>query len=466
MRRAPIRSILSALFLFVMSGCAHIAADGGRFARLDAALETQARELALPGVSAALMMRGELAWTGTRGWANIEARTPVTPETPFNIASLTKPMTAVMLMQLVERGHLSLSTPMQRYDPSYTDARVTVGHVLSMASQGDPPGQAFRYDGSIFGRLGGVLTAATGETLAQAFSTRLIEPLGLSQTSPGAVAADERGLAAERVAHYQSVNRRLAVPYNMYGGVEPVATIPPDPQPDASANVVSTASDYARFADAVMRGRLLSRPTLDAMWTLPMTSRGERLRYAYGWFVEEYRGHRVIYHYGYYPNAYSALTLIVPERELVFVALANGHGLNAGNGIGPIEGHVLACAVLREFVDAALPCVQASAANAARWRAETPGAPPEIASDPARLPLYAGVYDLFGGEASVVLDGGRLWWQSPAGRYVLTQIGPDRFVMKADNRIMAFVLDERGNVARIDVSYPGNPNSWALPRIR
>jgi hypothetical protein len=38
--------------------------------------------------------------------------------------------------------------------------------------------------------------------------------------------------------------------------------------------------------------------------------------------------------------------------------------------------------------------------------------------------------------------------------------------MKADNRIMAFVLDERGNVARIDVSYPGNRNTWALPRIR
>jgi len=312
MRRTPIRSILSAFFLFVLSGCTHIAADDERCARLDATLETQARELALPGVSAALMTRGELVWTGTRGWANIEARTPVTPETPFNIASLTKPMTAVMLMQLVERGQLSLSTPMQRYDPSYTDARVTVGHVLSMASQGDPPGQAFQYDGSIFGRLGGVLTAATGETLAQAFSTRLIEPLGLSRTSPGAIAADERSLGAERVARYQSVNRRLAVPYNMYGGVEPVATIPPDPQPDASANVVSTASDYARFADAVMRGRLLSRATLDAMWTPPVTSRGERLHYAYGWFVEEYRGHRVIYHYGYYPNAYSALTLIVP----------------------------------------------------------------------------------------------------------------------------------------------------------
>jgi CubicO group peptidase (beta-lactamase class C family) len=466
MRRTPFLSILSAFALFVLTGCTHVAPDRERFARLDATLETQARGLALPGVSAALMVRGELVWTGVRGWANIGTRTPVTTETPFNIASLTKPMTAVMLMQLVESGQLSLSTPMQRYDRSYTDARVTVGHVLSMSSQGDPPGQAFRYDGNIFGRLGGVVTAATGESLAQAFSSRVIEPLGLTRTSPGAIAADEHGLSAERIARYRDVNRRLAVPYNMYGGVEPVATIPPDPQPDASANVVSTASDYARFADAVMRGRLLSPAIVDAMWTAPVTSRGERLRYAYGWYVGEYGGHRLVYHYGYYPNAYSALALIVPERELVFVALSNGHGLHAGNGIDPVEGHVLACAVLREFVDPALPCAQASQANATRWRAEMPPAHPEIVSDPARLPLYAGVYNLFGGEARILLEQGRLWWHSAAGRYVLTQIGPDRFVMKADNRILAFVLDDNGNVAQINVTYPGNPNSWALPRIR
>lgn len=61
---------------------------------------------------------------GARGWADIEAHKPITPDTPFNIASLTKPMTSVMLMQLVERGQLSLGTPMQRYDPSYKDARV------------------------------------------------------------------------------------------------------------------------------------------------------------------------------------------------------------------------------------------------------------------------------------------------------------------------------------------------------
>jgi CubicO group peptidase (beta-lactamase class C family) len=435
-------------------------------ARLDAMLETQARDLPLPGVSAALLERGQVVWTGVQGWANTEARIPVTPDTPFNIASLTKPMTGVVLMQMVESGQLSLDTPMQRYDPNFTDPRITVGHVLSMRSESDPPGEAYSYNGNPFGMLNTVMTGAAGETLAQAFSTRIFEPLGLQQTSPGSLAADTQGLSAERVAHYESIMARLAVATNMYGGVEPVATFPVDPEPNAAANVVSTASDYARFADAVMRGRLLNQATLAAMWTPPVNSAGERLGYAYGWFVEDYQGHRVIYHYGYYPNAWSAVMMIVPERELVFVALANGNGLNAGNGIGPIEGHVMACTVLREFVDAALPCAEAAAANAARWRAELPPGEPEIATDPATLPRYTGAYRRSDGvPVQVVIAEDRLWWQNENGRYALTHVGPDRFVRKKDNQVMTFVFDARGRAERIDVTNPAYPETYVLPRL-
>jgi CubicO group peptidase (beta-lactamase class C family) len=457
-----------ALPLIALIGCGHVPPSMERYAPLDALIETQARDLPVPGVSAALMVRGKLAWTGARGWADVDKRIRATPQTPFNIASLTKPMTGVVLMQLVERGKLSLDTPMQRYDPSFTDPRITVGHVLSMRSESDPPGSAYSYNGNRFGMLNAVIKGVSGEELAKAYSTRLIEPLGLTQTSPGSLAdpAYAQGLGAERVAHYESIMARLAVPYNMYGGTEPVATLPPDPEPDAAANVVSTASDYARFADAVMRGRLLSRATLEAMWTAPVNAGGERFPYAYGWFVEEYRGHRLIYHYGYYPHAYSALALIVPERELVFVALANGGGLNAGNGIDPVEGHVLACAVLIEFVDPALPCAETAAANAARWRAQIPPPRHEMASDPAVLAQYTGSYRRpYGSPAKVFVDQGRLWWETTLGPYALSQEAPDRFFMKADNRTLVFVRDESGRVTRIDLSWPDEAETFSLPRL-
>jgi CubicO group peptidase (beta-lactamase class C family) len=462
------RHLIIGLIAMTLSGCATTPPRDERFTALDAMLETQARDLPLPGVSAALMLDGDLVWTGVQGWADVDRRVPVTPDTPFNVASLTKPMTGVVLMQMVQAGQLSLDTPMQRYDPTnFTDPRITVGHVLSMRSESDPPGEGYSYNGNPFGWLNTVMMGAAGETLAQAYSTRIIEPLGLQQTSPGSLAADAQGLSAERVAHYESIMARAALATNMYGGVEPVTTFPVDPEPNAAANVVSTPSDYARFADAVMRGRFLNQATLEAMWTLPINSRGEQLGYAYGWFSEVYQGHRVIYHYGYYPNAWSAVMMVVPERELVFVALANGNGLNAGNGIGAIEGHVMACTVLREFVDAALPCAETAQANATRWRAQLPAAEPEVAIDTAEMQRYVGSYLRGDGIAiQVVLADGRLWWQNESGRYPLAHVGSHRFIRKTDNQVNTFVFDAAGRATQIDVTNPAAySETYVLPRL-
>src|SRR5262249_11045740 len=160
--------------------------------------------------------------------------------------------------------------------------------------------------------------------------------------------------------------------------------------------------------DAVMRGGFLKPETLAAMWKPHVTTKGELLPYAYGWFVEDYRGHRLIYHYGYY-DSYSAVALLVPERGLVFVALANTGGVSGHNGIDAIEGNVFACTVLVKFVDSSLPCREQAAANVARWRTRNPP-PPEMVSDPATLPRYAGVYRrLDGSEAQVQVDQGRLY---------------------------------------------------------
>ena len=127
----------------------------------------------------------------------------------------------------------------------------------------------------------------------------------------------------------------------------------------------------------------------------------------------------------------------------------------------------MACAVLIEFVDPALPCAATAAANAARWRAEAAPGEPEIASDPAMLARYAGVYVRpTGGEVSIDLDQGRIFWHSAAGRLPLTQVAPHRFVLKADNRIMVFVLDAQGRVTQIDITYPGDTTPYVVRRTR
>ena len=466
------RSLCLALLAFCAWGCAHATAPAPERHRaaLDTILDTEMRELAMPGVSAAMIDHGKLVWTGARGWADFDKRIPVTPDTVFNIASLTKPMTAVVLMQLVESGKLSLDTPMLRYDPSFKDPRITVGHVLTMRSEAKPPGSSYKYNGNPYGMLNAVIKGVTGEELAKAFSTRLIEPLGLTQTSPGSLAKAPfaQGLSAERIAHYESINARLAVPYNVYGLRELFASFPIDPEPNAAANVISTASDYARFLDAVMRGRLLKPETLQAMWTAPVNAKGERLPYAHGWFVSDIQGHRVISHYGYYPNSYSAVALIVPSQELVFVALSNGGALSGHNGIDGIDGNAIGCAVLIAFVDAKLPCAPVAAANVAKWRSKLPPKRHEMVSDPATFPQYAGSYKRDDGTAAkVFVDRGQLWYQTSAGPLALTQEAPDRFFAKQDDRVLVFVRDQSGRVTRVDMSWPSDPEPtvYSLPRM-
>lgn len=453
-----------------MPASAEPAPKAERYAVLDSMLETQSRQLVMPGVSAAMIERGKLVWTGARGWADVEKRIPVTPDTVFNIASLTKPMTGVVLMQLVESGKLSLDTPMQRYDPTFKDPRITVGHVLSMRSEADPPGSSYSYNGNPFGMLDTVIKGVAGEGLAEAFSERLFEPLGLKQTSPGSLKDPKfsEGLSPERVAHYESIMERLAAPYHVYGGVELFKSFPPGPEPNAAANVVSTASDYARFLDAVMRGRFLKRATLDAMWTAPLLASGEPSPYAYGWFVKDYHGHRLVNHYGYYPSAYSAVALVVPERELVFVALSNGGALSGHNGIGGIEGNAVACEVLIAFVDAELPCRETAAASVAKWRSELKPPRKEMAPDVAAFSDYVGSYKRDDGSAArVFVDRGQLWYLTGLGPLALWQEASDRFFAKQDDRMLVFVRDQSGRVTRLDMSWPYDPDPtvYSLPRM-
>jgi CubicO group peptidase (beta-lactamase class C family) len=469
MRASRGRSICIAVLSISLWSSTPVTASAPRYAPLEAMLDKEMSELAMPGVSAAMIDHGRLVWTGARGWADKDKGIKVTAGTPFNVASLTKPMTAVVLMQLVERGKLSLDTPMQRFDPSYKDPRVKVRHVLSMTAESDPPGAAYKYNGAVYGTLKSVVKGAAGEELAKAFSSRLFEPLRLRHISPGSLAAasDRQGLTAKEIAHYESVQDQLAKPYNVYALSELVEGIPPYPQPDAAANVVSTASDYARFADAVMRGRFLKPATLKKMWTPAVLANGKLSPYAYGWFSENYHGHRLIYHYGYYPSAYSAVMLIVPERQLVFVALSNGGALSGHNGIDGIEGNALACSVLIAFVDAKLPCRATVAASIARWRSQLPPKRQEMHPDVAILREYAGAYQRPNGDspAHVFIKDGKLWWQTVAQPFELTEESGDRFFMKADDRTLVFTRDKSGRITGVDITFPGVSTIFSLPRL-
>ena len=104
-------------------------------AALDRELGQLRAKLGIPGVSAAILFPDGTMWTGTSGLADVAARRPVTPETPFAVASISKTFTAALIVALAGEGQVGLDVSVLTYLPSLqVDARITVRELLDHTS--------------------------------------------------------------------------------------------------------------------------------------------------------------------------------------------------------------------------------------------------------------------------------------------------------------------------------------------
>jgi CubicO group peptidase (beta-lactamase class C family) len=259
------------------------AGDLSAFTReLDVRIPRAMRESHVPGVSIALIQRGQVVWIKGYGLADVQTREPVTAQTVFQAASISKTVTAWGVMKLVEEGTLDLDAPAETYlrrwhlPPSSFDSNeVTVRRLLSHNSgiagadylgyppgqplpsleesltNGPPaligrmkdfpgtrdsgrvrlvapPGQVFRYSDANFVLLQLIIEEVTGEPFAAYMQREVLSPLGMTDSS----FARTPGLIA-----------RTAIPYDAHE----------KPLPDyaftelAPAGLYTTVSDLARF---------------------------------------------------------------------------------------------------------------------------------------------------------------------------------------------------------------------------
>ena len=348
---------LHVIALLTLSGC-H-SNDGERETVLQAAVsqaslsefaahvEDLRMRLEIPSLSAGIVRDGDLVWAKGFGYADPEEGVPATPETPYHLASLTKTFTSTIMLQLVEEGRISLDDSIAKYGIDIgTSGDVRLRHLLSHTSD-DPPGSFFRYDGNRFGTLGTVIEQVTGKPLWEAVQERIVSPLELTTTVPG-----------DAPDTYPDVFAALARPYEfdeshtMVVGEYPVYF-------DASAGLISTVTDLARFVSALGNGELLSPAMEELAFTPNRTTDGEQIPYGFGWFSQEYRGVRLVWAFGYW-FCNSSLMLTLPDQGLTLIALANTDGLSSPFPIGLADALViespLALEFLRSFVlDATFP---------------------------------------------------------------------------------------------------------------
>lgn len=364
MNTPPIfRSAFLAGAAAVAASAPALAAQAGPDARLGAfAAEVDAlrRAHGVPGLSMAVVHDGRVVLARGFGVADVERGIPATEHTPYDVASVSKTISGVTALRLVERGVLELDRRMSTFrgwDDFCADARaggpriffadydctpdVTLRHVLSMQANGTA-GERFFYNPMSFSWASRPLMQATGRPFSDLVAEEVFAPAGMTRS-----ARMHRGLPLR-----SDLAADLAKPYHVdsTGAFAPSAR--PGPQGDGAAGgVVSTAMDLARFDLALDDGRLLSEASRAEMWRPGRSPSGDVLPYGIGWFVQEVDGRRVVWHAGWWEKAYSALYLKLPDERLTLVLLANSEGVWWENPLdgAAVERSPFAAAFLRHF---------------------------------------------------------------------------------------------------------------------
>ena len=447
-----------------------------RVQAFDHEVEADRNALGIPGLSVAVIQDGEVVSARGFGYADLEHRIPATADTLFHLASVTKTFTAILVWRLVEQGKLDLDEPVSHYSPDFKSDAVRIKHLLSHTSEGTP-GEKFSYNPERFEYLKAVLEKKAGKPLRQQFVETFLDPLQMRDSVPGPAVADNDTtwavLGKGHLARYRQSLTRMAKPYTYWGDGEIVS--PGDPPRDfwASAGLLSTVRDMAKYDIAVDRHLLLKPETLARAWTPSVSNAGATFPVGLGWWITDYRGQRLVYHYGHWGTGFSALYLKVPAQRLTLIALANSEALadHHYQVSEDVTNDIVACDFLNTFLPEiavdpstgnpmdvpasgpATDCARSSRTALRKWIGDHRiKARKAIPLDPALAAAYAGRYPLESVRTvTVTNEGGHLYIDVPQGsRSELFAETPTRFFLKIRPWTLTFVR-EGANGMRLDV---------------
>jgi len=295
----------------------------------------------VPGLAAAAGQDGKIVWSEGFGYADLASKKPVTPQTLFRIGSISKPLTAVGLMLLVEQGSLDLDTDIRRYVPDFPDKGAVIttrqlgGHLAGIRHyrgrenlsnkrfptvrsglkifENDPllskPGEKFSYSSYGYNLMSQVMEAAAKQEFLACMERSVFQPLEMKHTS--ADWADRP--PAERTKFYV---------HKPGGGFETAPAVD-NSYKWAGGGFLSTPEDLVRFGLAMLRPGFLKPESLETMFTSQTTTAGQATGYGLGWFVRRDRsGRRVLMHSGGSVGGTSVL-LLYPESGVVLAMTSN-----------------------------------------------------------------------------------------------------------------------------------------------
>jgi CubicO group peptidase (beta-lactamase class C family) len=297
-----------------------------------------------PGLSIGFM-KGDFIWTKGFGFSDIENKVAAKPESSYRLASITKTITAIAVLQLVEAGKIDLDAEVQTYVPYFpkkkwpVTVRLLLGHLggishyknydveghikvhkntkeaLAIFQDFDlvaEPGTKYNYSSYGFNLLGAVVEEASDQSYGDYIKKHIFEPLGMENSRTD----DPVDLISNRVSGYRLIKDE--VKNSEYVDVS---------SRFAGGGTRSTVVDLLKYAQGIIEGKLLKRQTWKLLFTSMATREGRFTGYGMGWGVQPWRGHFRVSHGGSQPETRTHI-LIFPAENFSIAVASNLEGLN------------------------------------------------------------------------------------------------------------------------------------------
>jgi serine beta-lactamase-like protein LACTB len=263
----------------------------------------------LPGISVAVGVGGDIVWAEGFGWADLEKRVKVAPDTPFRIGTASTALTSAGVGLLLEKGQLKLDDRIQTYVPAFPEKqwpvtlRQLMGHLAGVRNDGGDegpllsarcertveglqhfaedsllfePGTQYRYSSYGWIVVSAAVEAAADDRFFTFMRRQIFEPLGMDDTSADSATEPNPDRATSYFPRFAAdprygpdLNRDIDL--SCYSG---------------SSAFLSTPSDLVRFAMAINSGKLLQPATVQLLQTSQRLPSGQETGYGLGWDLE------------------------------------------------------------------------------------------------------------------------------------------------------------------------------------
>ncbi|HAB17206.1 MAG TPA: serine hydrolase domain-containing protein [Verrucomicrobiota bacterium] len=256
-------------------------ADAPKLPGVGAAMQEMIAKNEIAGAVTVVVTKDKLAHLEATGFANVAAKQPMTPDTLFWIASMTKPITAVAVLMLQDEGKLNVADPVAKYLPGFADLKTPSGkpanltitqiltHTSGLGEASGPaaqqtktladlvpiwlaapmqfePGAKWSYCQSGINAAARIVEVVSGMTFDAFLQKRLFDPLGMKQTT-FYLTDDQRANLVTAYAKNKDTGVLEPVPPRPEFG-------PRDRPPQGNGGLYSTPHDYARFCQMLLNG--------------------------------------------------------------------------------------------------------------------------------------------------------------------------------------------------------------------